>query len=72
MKLVLTNLGKMKIPSSSLTQPFFHENNFNFIPLNWKTFTTHFNGDVTQKSCVLKMADGRAYLTLFHRQKDIK
>ena len=54
---------------SSFPQLYSRESN---IAWNLKTFITHFTHDVTQKPGVLKMADGRAYLTLFHRQKDNK
>ena len=79
MKLFLTNLGAINITISFcltfpllLSQAFSHKSNLNFITWNWKTFKTHFIRDVKQKSCVLKMAYSRTYLTLSHHQKDNK
>ena len=76
MKLFLTNLGKIKklvffpnLVSSSL-KPFSHKSKFNFIVWYWEPFAAHFTPYVSQKSCVLKMADAKAFLTLLRMGKE--
>ena len=67
MKLFETNSDEIEMVISFFPTPvssslkFFSHDKFNFIGWIWKTFTTHFTGEVTQKSCVLKMADGKVY-----------
>ena len=79
MKLFLTNLSETKIhifffPESylfpSLTT-LLSKKHFQFHHLDLED-TTRFTRGVRQKSCVFKIVDLKAYLTLSERQKDNK
>ena len=79
MKLFVTYLGENKIyllsffsnPISSSLAALLSKKHFLFHHLKLEG-TPRFTRDVTQKSCVLKMADAKAYLTLSDRQKGNK